>query len=218
MALATATDRRKSSGAQRTRPCQVIGYVRVSTDEQTLGNAAQRIALRKWCLAHGARLVHTFSDNGISGATSLDKRPGLLRALAAVEQCRARGLLVAKRDRLARDTLVATMVDRCAERAGAVVYSADGSATGWGRKPYSCGESSMPVAEYERPGRQTGSPPAHQPRAALRLAARRRLPTSPLPIPPPFPENIADCGIADSKSKIRNARKGRGRQGRLVRN
>jgi DNA invertase Pin-like site-specific DNA recombinase len=104
-----------------------IGYVRVSTDEQSLGPDAQRAALVRWCTAQRAQLVAVHEDLGISGVAPLDRRPGLL---AALEDLRARGagvLLVAKRDRLARDVMVAAMVERLAERAGARILAADGA-------------------------------------------------------------------------------------------
>lgn len=49
-------------------PGKVVGYVRVSTDEQALGPEAQRAALEAWCSAHQAALVAVFSDLGVSRA------------------------------------------------------------------------------------------------------------------------------------------------------
>ena len=109
---------------------KVVGYVRVSTDEQTLGPAAQRAALERWCAAHGAQLVATYSDDGVSGAAELDRRPGLVAALAALKTHGAGVLLVAKRDRLARDNYVSAIVHRLVERSGATVRSADGDGDG----------------------------------------------------------------------------------------
>jgi hypothetical protein len=71
-----------------------------------------------------------FTDPGVSGGAALDKRPGLLAALAALRTHNAGLLLVAKRDRLARDSLLAALVERLAERLGARVQSADGAADG----------------------------------------------------------------------------------------
>jgi DNA invertase Pin-like site-specific DNA recombinase len=56
-------------------------YVRVSTDGQTLENQTRelgQIAERR-----GWQVIETFSDTGISGAKSRDKRPGLDRMLKA---------------------------------------------------------------------------------------------------------------------------------------
>jgi DNA invertase Pin-like site-specific DNA recombinase len=108
---------------------KVVGYVRVSTDDQALGPVAQRAALARWCAANGAELVECFEDVGVSGGAALDKRPGLLAALDALEAHGAGVLLVAKRDRLARDVMNAAMVERLTERVGARVRSAAGEGT-----------------------------------------------------------------------------------------
>jgi len=119
--------------ARRTRRSadqkKAIGYVRVSTDEQHLGPDAQRDALARWCAANGVELVGVFDDLGVSGGAALDKRPGLLAALDALVASGAGVLLAAKRDRIARDTMVAAMVERLAERNGARVLTADGTST-----------------------------------------------------------------------------------------
>lgn len=107
---------------------RVVGYIRVSTDDQNLGPDAQRAALQTWCDGNGAILVAVYEDHGLSGAAPLDKRPGLLTALDALPDHSATILLVAKRDRLARDVVVAAMVERLAERQGARVFTADGTA------------------------------------------------------------------------------------------
>lgn len=109
-----------------------MGYVRVSTDEQHLGPEAQRAALDRWAIREGAELVAVLVDVGVSGAAPLDKRPGLVAALDALEAHGAGVLLVAKRDRLARDVVAAAMVERLAERAGARVVSAAGEGTDGG--------------------------------------------------------------------------------------
>lgn len=106
---------------------RVVGYIRVSTDDQNLGPDAQRASLERWCDANGGALVAVFEDHGISGGAPLDKRPGLLAALDALSEHGATVLLAAKRDRLARDVVVAAMVERLAERQGARVLTADGT-------------------------------------------------------------------------------------------
>jgi len=109
---------------------KAIGYIRVSTEEQSLGPEAQREALESWCAATGAALVGVFEDRGISGGAELERRPGLLGALDAVKVTGAGVLLVAKRDRLARDVVVAAMIERVARRGGADVVAADGVGNG----------------------------------------------------------------------------------------
>jgi DNA invertase Pin-like site-specific DNA recombinase len=112
-----------------TDAARVVGYVRVSTEEQALGPSAQREALERWCAANGAELVAVYEDVGVSGGAPLDKRPGLLSALSALAEHSAGVLLVAKRDRLARDVMAAGMLERLAERVGARIRSAAGEGT-----------------------------------------------------------------------------------------
>lgn len=107
-----------------------VGYVRVSTDEQSLGPAAQRAALERWASSSGVRLVAVFEDVGVSGGAALDARPGLLEALDALAEHGAGALVVAKRDRLARDPMVAAMIEAAAKRSGAAVLSAAGEGNG----------------------------------------------------------------------------------------
>ena len=131
-------------------PALVVGYLRVSTDEQTLGPEAQRAALVKWCKANGAELVAVHADHGVSGGAALDKRPGLLAALDALAEHGAGVLLVAKRDRLARDVVVAAMVERLAERAGARILAADGAGNGEGPEAMLMRGMMDLFAQYER--------------------------------------------------------------------
>lgn len=105
---------------------KAVGYVRVSTEDQNLGPEAQRAALLRWCRGNGVELVAFHEDLGVSGGAALEKRPGLLAALDALGEHGAGVLLVAKRDRLARDVVLAAMVERLAERTGARVVSAAG--------------------------------------------------------------------------------------------
>lgn len=83
-------------------PNKVVGYVRVSTDEQAdsgLGLAAQRATVAAEAERRGWTIVAIHED-ALSGK-SLD-RPGLAAALAAVEAGEAGGIVVAKLDRLSR--------------------------------------------------------------------------------------------------------------------
>jgi DNA invertase Pin-like site-specific DNA recombinase len=110
-----------------TDPKVAVAYVRVSTDDQALGPEAQREALSRWAAAQGVRIAATFDDLGVSGGAELHKRPGLVAALEALPEHNAGLLVVAKRDRLARDVVLAAMVERLAERAGARIVAADGT-------------------------------------------------------------------------------------------
>jgi len=81
-----------------------------------------------------ASLVAVFEDHGISGGAPLERRPGLLSAMDARSEHGAPVLLTAKCDRLARDVVVAAMVERLAERQGARVLTADGTGNTEGPK------------------------------------------------------------------------------------
>jgi DNA invertase Pin-like site-specific DNA recombinase len=107
-----------------------IGYLRVSTDEQAESRAgldAQMHAIRRHCERHGLTLTATFTDEGISGAAELDKRPGLLDAVNAITK--GAQLLVGKRDRLARDVVACAVVERMVSKRGGRVVSAAGEGT-----------------------------------------------------------------------------------------
>jgi DNA invertase Pin-like site-specific DNA recombinase len=86
---------------------RLVGYARVSTDEQVregISLSAQKERLGAYALAHGAELLRVEVHEGISGKVAPESRPGLARALHAVRQGEADGLLVLKLDRLSRST------------------------------------------------------------------------------------------------------------------
>lgn len=85
---------------------RVIGYTRVSTEEQSVsgaGLAAQRATIEDECTRRGWHLVDVIEDAGYSGK-NLD-RPGMARALAMLDQRQAGGLVAAKVDRVSRSVL-----------------------------------------------------------------------------------------------------------------
>ncbi len=112
-----------------TSPALAVAYLRVSTDEQALGPEAQRAALTRWAASAGVEIVAWYEDLGVSGAAPLDKRPGLLAALAGLGEHGAGLLVVAKRDRLARSVPAAVAIEGQAKRAGARIVSAAGEGT-----------------------------------------------------------------------------------------
>ncbi|MCK9460431.1 MAG: recombinase family protein [Proteobacteria bacterium] len=129
---------------------RVVGYLRVSTDEQALGPEAQRASLERWCRERGAVLVAVFEDRGVSGGAALERRKGLLAALDALDDLGAGVLLVAKRDRLARDVILAAMTERLVERKGAKVVAADGTGNGDGPEAQLMRHMVDAFGEYER--------------------------------------------------------------------
>lgn len=111
-------------------PRRAVAYLRVSTEDQNLGPEAQRSQIEAWAARAGVEVVAWYEDHGISGAKDVAERPGLGEALAALRAHGAGILAVAKRDRLARDVLIAGTVDHLVGRAGARVVSADGIGNG----------------------------------------------------------------------------------------
>lgn len=109
---------------------RIVTYLRVSTEEQAESQAglrAQRDSCGDWARRNGGTQAGEFADEAVSGAASLDSRPGLLDAIASLEKGDV--LLVAKRDRIARDPIVAAMIEAAASRRGARIVSAAGEGT-----------------------------------------------------------------------------------------
>jgi len=71
-----------------------------------------------------------YVDRAVCRVTPIAERAALLAALAAVEAHRAGVLVVARRDRIARDVVLASEVERAAARAGARLVSATGEGNG----------------------------------------------------------------------------------------
>jgi DNA invertase Pin-like site-specific DNA recombinase len=129
---------------------KAVAYVRVSTDEQKLGPEAQRAAILDWARREGVEVVAWCSDLGVSGGADLEARPALVEALAALRAHRAGVLVVAKRDRLARDVYVAATIERAAKATKARVVCADGAGNGEGPADEFMRTMLDGAAQYER--------------------------------------------------------------------
>lgn len=125
-----------------------VAYIRVSTDEQHLGPEAQRASIEKWASANGHTIASWREDIGISGGAPLDKRLGLMAAIDSLEAGMV--LVVAKRDRLARDVMLAAMIARLVEKADATIHSADGAGNGEGPEAEMMRGILDVFAQYER--------------------------------------------------------------------
>lgn len=105
----------------------ILAYLRVSTTDQSesgAGLAAQKDACQAWAARQGDTVAAVFEDPGVSGSKSLEHRPALLELLAGLK--RGDVVLVAKRDRVARDVVISAMVEAAVERKGARLVSAAG--------------------------------------------------------------------------------------------
>lgn len=103
-----------------TEAVRVIGYVRVSTDEQHAsgaGVAAQRTAITAECERRGWDLIRIVGeDSGASSATL--ERAGLQEALDTLDRGSADVLVIAKLDRLSRSVAQGAQVMDRAKRKG----------------------------------------------------------------------------------------------------
>jgi DNA invertase Pin-like site-specific DNA recombinase len=107
-----------------------VTYTRVSTADQRdhgYGLDAQAAAVQEFVRREGLTVVGEFADPGVSGTTPLGARPGLSAALDTVLRTGAGVLVAARHDRLARDTLVALLIERAFADAGTRVVYAEGS-------------------------------------------------------------------------------------------
>lgn len=107
-----------------------VGYIRCSTQEQCREGVsldAQRAQIEQWAKREGARLVKILADEGVSGGTPIDKRPGLLEALESVRQ--GVTLVVVKRDRLARDAFLSAWLEKEIKRRRGRIVSIAGEGT-----------------------------------------------------------------------------------------
>jgi len=102
---------------------KVIGYVRVSTEEQGANGAGldvQRAQIADECERRGWSLSRVETD--VRSGGSMTCRPGLGRTVEAIESGEASALVVAKLDRLSRSLIdFATLVERSRKRGWEIV-------------------------------------------------------------------------------------------------
>lgn len=121
---------------------RVIGIVRVSQTNGRDGDsfaspAVQRERIEEICGHKGLVLVDVHEELDVSGSKPLDKRPGLLQAVTAVEEGHADVVAAAYFDRLFRSLRTQAEVVERVERAGGEVLAVDigqvtnGSAAQW---------------------------------------------------------------------------------------
>lgn len=111
-----------------------VAYLRLSKDEsgtkaKTAGTKAQEDAIKAWAAREGVAVITWHHDIGVSGGLPPEERPGLTAALDEMKELGAGVLIVAKLDRLARDMMVAGMIEALVVNQGAKVISATGEGT-----------------------------------------------------------------------------------------
>jgi len=109
--------RRRGRKAADSGVVRLVGYCRVSTEEQAREGVsldAQAERLRAFATAHGYELVGIETDAGVSGKVAPEARPGMAAALARVRDGDAEGIVALKLDRLSRDTRATLdLVEEC---------------------------------------------------------------------------------------------------------
>ena len=91
------------------KPKILVGYCRVSTDNQKEEGTIeiQEKSLKRYVEKNSYELVKAFKDNGISGGSELENRPGLVELFNYIENNKEiEGILIFKLDRLARDLYI----------------------------------------------------------------------------------------------------------------
>lgn len=142
--------RRPAAPARSAR--RIVAYVRVSTEKQADNGVsldAQEAKVRAYAALHDAELVGLHVDAGRSAST-LDDRPALADALAALRRGEADALLVVKLDRLTRSTRdLGELLDRATREGWAILSVAESldTATAAGRLVVSVLGA---VAQWER--------------------------------------------------------------------
>lgn len=173
------------SMARRNDPRIAVAVIRVSTEKQHEGPEAQRASIEAWAAREGVSVVAWHVETGVSGATPIDKRPALLAALSALREHGAGVLVAAKRDRFARDVVIAATLERLVVRQGATLATADGVGIGGGPEAQLMRTMVDAFAQYERALIRTRT------RAALQAKRARgeRVGTAPLGM------RVADDGV-----------------------
>lgn len=117
---------------------KAVGIVRVSRvgdrePDSLRSPEDQRELIEELCADKGWRLIdEPYVELNVSGGALLEDRPGLSRAVMAVQTGRAQVIVAAASDRLWRNTEVRLQVLRLVEGAGGQVWTPDGRITNGG--------------------------------------------------------------------------------------
>tara|TARA_Y100001938_G_C8091088_1_gene435115 strand:- start:1184 stop:1966 length:783 start_codon:yes stop_codon:yes gene_type:complete len=114
-----------------TEPKTAVALLRVSTDEQAssgLGIAAQKERIKQYAKSRGLKIRKYYTEEGVSGAKGVDQRPELSQMLQDLKPHTV--VLVAKRDRISRDTFLSLWVEKEAKKIHCTIESAAGEGNG----------------------------------------------------------------------------------------
>ena len=104
---------------------RAVGYIRVSTEEQSregISLEMQAAKIRAYAELNDLELVDTVEDAGISGK-SIKARPGIQAVLKMVEARKIDAVIVYKLDRLARNTIECLNMAEGMDKAGCALHS-----------------------------------------------------------------------------------------------
>lgn len=105
---------------------KAVGYIRVSTESQAehgLGLSIQESHIEKHCKKHPQlTLSRIYKDAGLSGST-IENRPALLELLEDARKGLFSVVIVAKLDRIARDTFYTLWIEKELKKYGVELYS-----------------------------------------------------------------------------------------------
>lgn len=152
---------------------KAIGYLRVSKDDGVWGIDAQKDAISLWAARQGVQIDRWCVDEGVSGGAPPEERKGLIEALAACEADEVSLLVVAKRDRIARDVFISCTVERILRGCGCELVSANGEGSGDTPADQFMRRILDAAAEYERALIRARTKAALEARKARGLAVGR---------------------------------------------
>ena len=108
--------------------CHAIGYIRVSTEEQTssgLGLADQRLRIEAYCRLRGLELTRIISDAAVSGGRPLASREGGAELVSALRRRDGRNVVMLKLDRGFRNAADCLLTVEDWERRGVTLHIID---------------------------------------------------------------------------------------------
>lgn len=163
-------------------PRRAIGLVRVSQvagreGESFASPSEQRARIEAACERDNLRLLEVHEELDVSGGAELEHRPGLSKALAAIEEGKAEVVVAAYFDRFFRSTQVQGQVVERVERAGGNVLAVDIGAVSHASAGLWLSSTMLgAVSEYQR--RSSGE---RSREAVIRAVARGVLPYANVP-------------------------------------
>jgi site-specific DNA recombinase len=153
------------------KPPSVVGYARVSTDEQAAQGVsmdAQIERILQWAEVRGfpRESVRVYRDDGLSGGR-MDNRPGLARAMDAACEARGSKLAAYSLSRISRDVGDTLAIGRRLDKAGVELVSLTES---FNRETASGEMQSLIVSMFSQHERKVG---IERTRAAMRFKRSR---------------------------------------------